>query len=258
MLNQIRDIFSYNGLLVNLALKELRLQYKHSFFGFLWSMLNPLFMLFIYVFAFKYILHNDVPHFTLFLLIAELPWNFFQGGILSSTNSLVNAASLISKVYFPREIIPLSIVASNLFNFIFTLVILTIAYPISHVPFNFNMLYFPIVLLSQTLFMIAMAIILSVITVVYRDVYHFMQIILMAWFYLTPIVYPLSRVPYPMHAFMYLNPMTDFIVEYRLILFHGMSPNWNIMLGTYVFDLILLIFSLWIFRKLSRNIIEYL
>lgn len=258
LLTQIRSILDFRGLLVNLALKELRLQYKHSVLGFMWSMLNPLFMLAIYVFAFKYILHNDTPHFTLFLLIAELPWNFFQGAVLSGTNSLVNAGSLISKVYFPREVVPMSLVLSNLFNFIFTLGTLAIAVPMSHMPFNIYMAYFPIILIAQILFIIPLTLFLSIVTVIYRDVYHFMQVLLMAWFYLTPIVYPLSKVPGKFKLFMYLNPMADFVHEYRLIIFHDRSPNWGLLGGVLVFDLVILLLALLIFRRLSKNIVEYI
>ncbi|KRW92349.1 ABC transporter permease [Alicyclobacillus hesperidum] len=252
------EVYRYRGLLVNLALKELRLQYKHSFLGFIWSMLNPMLMLVVYVVAFKFILRSDIKDFTLFLLIGELPWNFFQSGVLSSTNSLVNNGSLISKVYFPREVIPISLIISNFLNFIFTLIILLFAILAYHRSLTINVLYFPLILLAQLIFMTSLSLLLSILTVRFRDVYHLMQVALMAWFYVSPVVYPLSHVPLKLRIILYFNPMADYIEAYRRVLFYGQPPEWNLLGLCIAGSVILLIASMGLFQKWSRDLVEYL
>lgn len=258
MISRTKAVLKYRALVVNLALKDLRLQYKHSALGFFWSFLNPFFMLLIYTIAFKFILKSRVPHFTLFLLVAELPWNWLQTVILTGTNSLVNNANLINKVYFPRETIPVSVLLAATINFLLTFLTIFISMALAHVWPSWNLLWLPVILLNQLLFLLGAALFLSILTVRFRDIYHFVQVGMVAWFYLSPVVYPLSDIPARYQLLAHLNPMADFIQQYRAIIIAGNHPYWWQLVVTMSGSLLIVMFASNFFKTKSRNIAEYL
>lgn len=147
LIDSIHEIYISKELLINLTTKELKLKYRNSVLGFLWSLLNPIMMMLVYVFAFTYIMPQKVPNYTVILLAALLPWNFFSAAVQGSTGSIVSNANLIKKVYFPREIIPLSIIFSNFVSFIITLTILFAAMFIYHIKIGWVILLYPLILI---------------------------------------------------------------------------------------------------------------
>ncbi|AAK80285.1 ABC-2 type transport system permease protein [Clostridium acetobutylicum] len=256
MINSIKEILKYKELLQNLTMKELKLKYRNSALGFFWSFLNPIMLLIVYTFAFKYIMHQTTPNYTVTLLAALLPWQFFQGAVQGSTTSIISNSNLIKKIYFPRQIMPLSIIFSNFVSFLITLVILFGAMIVSQVPFSFTILLLPIILLLLLVFSVGLSLILSSLNVLYRDVSHFVEVLFMLWFYLTPIVYVLDRIPILYKNILLINPMTMIVECIRSVLLEGKMPNPFYIVVILVWDIVLLYVGDRIFRKIENDFAE--
>lgn len=256
MIDRIKELFGYKELINNLTMKELKLKYRNSTLGFVWSFLNPLLMLVVYTFAFKLILKVKIANFTVFLLAGLLPWIFFQGAVQMSTNSIVANSNLIKKVYFPREIIPLSIILSNFVNFLITLVVLFASVVIFKVKIGISIIMLPVSLLLLLLLVIGIALILSSLNVLFRDVSHLVEVAFMAWFYLTPIVYSLDMIPEKYRIFLLLNPMTLVVECIRASMVYNTMPKLIYILALTIIDILLIIIGYKVFMKLEKRFAE--
>lgn len=256
MIKYIKELLEYKELLINLTFKDLKLKYRNSVLGFLWSFFNPILMLIVYNFAFKLILKVRVENFTVYLLAGLLPWTFFQAAMQVSTSSIVNNANLIRKVYFPREILPLSAILSSFINFLITLTVLFLSLIIFKIKINFSILLLPLVLILLLLFTIGLSLILSSLNVLYRDISHFIEIIFMLWFYLTPVVYSITMIPEKYRVILLLNPMTLILECIRTPLLYRQAPNIIYMSVLVIIDIFLIYFGYKIFKKLEKVFAE--
>lgn len=253
-----KDLYQYRELLKTNVQKEIRGKYKGAWLGIIWSFLNPLLMLMVYSLVFPYIMRVQIPNYTMFLMTALMPWNFFTQTVANSSFAVIASGSILKKVYFPREILPISVVLSNVVNFLITFIIIIVFLIFSGVGISWTILLFPLVLIIQTLLMFGIAFILSAITVYARDVEHIVNVIVMALFHGTPIVYTIDMLPAKFQTLLYLNPMTSIIEAYRDILFYQKLPNFlNLGIIT-VISIVVMMFGLWLFRKLQRNFVEEL
>ena len=218
------QLYSYRDLIKNLVSRDFKTRYKRSYLGILWSLLNPLLLILVYTLAFDYIMKIRVKDFPMFFMCAYLPWSYFSSGLMISLSSLSDSGYLIKAVYFPREIVPLSIVLSCLLHFLITFIfVFPILLIYGYLPHG-SYLFLPVIILLQTLFIFGLSLFLSSIHVYFRDLRYILDVILMAWFWLTPIAYPISLIP-EQYLFVYkLNPMTLFVTAYREALLHGMLP----------------------------------
>ena len=205
-MNVFKEIYNYRELLKTNIKKEIRGKYKGSWLGVLWTFLNPLLMLAVYAFVFPYILRVNVDNYTIFMIVALIPWNFFTTAIQSGTGSVVANGNILKKVYFPREIIPISITTSQLVNFLITCIIMAVFIIFSGVGFSAHALLFPLLVLIQYILILGLTFILSALTVFVRDIDHFVSVILMLGFYATPIVYQGEMLPKKFQIFLKLNP----------------------------------------------------
>ncbi|ETA80684.1 ABC transporter permease [Youngiibacter fragilis] len=256
MLKKIKEITVYKELLYNLTSKELKLKYKNSALGFFWSFLNPLLMLTVYTFAFKFIMRIEIENYSLVLLAGLLPWNFFNASVQGSTMSLVNNSHLIKKVYFPREIIPLSLIMSNFVNFLMTMIVLFVAMMLFGVPLGINIFMLPVVLILLVMFTTGLSLMLSSLNVYYRDISHFVEILFMAWIYLTPVIYSFSMIPEKYRIFLMLNPMTLVVELIRDTTIRNVFPDLKFLLALLVVSSITLAVGQRVFTKLERDIAE--
>ena len=257
-MNIFKELYQYRELLKTNVKKEIRGKYKGSWLGVLWTFLNPLLQLLVYSFVFPYILRVNVEHYTIFMMVALVPWTFFTTAIQTGASSVIGEAGIIKKVYFPREIIPISVVISALVNFLITCIIMFLFILISGVGFTPYVLLFPVIVLIQTIFTLGFTFILSAVTVYVQDVAHFVSIVLMLGFYATPIVYSLDMLPVKFQRIMKLNPMASTIDAYRDILFYHKAPDYNGLLILGLVSLVLLVIGYEIFKKLKRNFVEEL
>lgn len=230
----LRDLFAYRALVKNLVLKDLKLKYRDSVLGFVWSLVNPLVTLGVFTLAFRYIMRVQMENFPYFLMVGMLPWNFFAGSLMASTGAVIGNANLIKKVYFPREILPIATVLFGLAQLVLALVVFLPALMFfSGARVNWTMaLFFP-VLAMHLLFTIGLAFLLSAVTTAFRDVAHLTEVALMLLFWLTPIVYPASMAPAPVQAFFKSSPLAAFALAYQDVLFWGRVPEplvfWTIL-----------------------------
>ena len=201
-MNVFKEIYNYRELLKTNIKKEIRGKYKGSWLGVLWTFLNPLLMLAVYAFVFPYILRVNVDNYTIFMIVALIPWNFFTTAIQSGTGSVVANGNILKKVYFPREIIPISITTSQSVNFLITCIIMAVFIIFSGVGFSVHALLFPLLVLIQYILILGLTFILSALTVFVRDIDHFVSVILMLGFYATPIVYQGEMLPKKFQIFL--------------------------------------------------------
>lgn len=221
-------IFHYRELLRNLVLKDLKIKYRDSAIGFLWSLVNPLLLILVYSFVFSHILKVDIANFSFFLMVGILPWNFFSQSIMLSTGSFLDNGGLIRKVAMPMEIFPLSTVLFTLVQFgLALLVFLPMTLFFFDVRIGWVTLWFFPVLLLQLLFTVGLSFMIATATVFYRDVRHFMEIALMLLFWLTPIIYDVKSIPATLRTAIYLNPQTFFILSYQDVLYRQSAPDWQ-------------------------------
>lgn len=245
-------------MLKNIVLRDLRGRYKGSILGFLWTFVNPLLMLVIYSVVFSYILKTQIEDYPMFIFVALLPWNFFVSSVLQGSVSLVQNSGLIKKIYFPREVFPIANVATNMVNYLLSLFIMLPALLIAGIKIQLPVISFPIVLLIETLFVLSLVLLLSVANVYFRDTEHLISVLLMAVFYLTPVLYPLEIIPQRMHWFFELNPLSPLIMAYRDIFFYGMWPDWGMLTLLGFISSVLFIVSLRVFHHFQKDIAEHI
>ncbi|MBW7475543.1 acyltransferase family protein [Paenibacillus oenotherae] len=256
LLAHIKEIYDYREMFRNMVLKDLRARYKGSVLGFFWTFLNPLLMLGIYSFIFSSIMKSDIPNFPMFILVALLPWNYFSQAITQGARSIINNAELLKKVYFPREILPLAVIGSNLINYLFTLAILIPALWLSGVQLTTALIAFPIVLLIQSLLIAPIVMLASLGTAYLRDLEHILQVGIMIFFYLTPVLFPVSFIPEPFRWIFDYNPMTPIIDAYRDLFLYGQWPDFGGLLPMLLVLVVLNTAMAAVFSLLQRNVVE--
>lgn len=253
-----KELYNYREFLKTSIKKEFRGKYKKSFLGVLWSFLNPLFQLLIYAMVFPFILKNNVDNYTIFLIVALMPWNFFNMTILQSAASIVANGGIIKKVYFPREILPISTATSNLLNFLITGIIVFAALLISGIGIGTSVLVLPLIIIIQYILQLGLAFIFSSITVYVRDVEYLLNVFMMLMFYLCPIVYSADMIPARFLPIFKLNPMFHIISYYRTILYDKQIPNISHVFILLIACLIILIIGYLIFQKCKKRFAEEL
>ena len=237
--------------------KELRARYKGSALGFLWAFLNPLFMLLVYSIVFSYVLRINIPHqsYVAFLFVGLIPWTFFTGSIQQSTNVFITNNNLIKKVYFPREILPLSMVLTNMVNALLSFVIVFGSFVVLGVGFTPAMFWFPVILLIEFILVTALALFISSMTVYLRDLEHIMPILLTALMYLTPVLYPSEYVPERFLWIFRINPMMHIIDAYRNTMLYGKMPGIG-LLYAFILGAVMLIGATLLFDRLQKRFAE--
>lgn len=253
-----KELYNYRELLKTNIKKEIRGKYKGSWLGVLWTFLNPLLMLAVYALVFPYILRVNVDNYTIFMIVALIPWNFFTTAVQSGTGCVVANGAILKKVYFPREIIPISITTSQLVNFLITCLIMFGFILFSGVGFSIHILLFPLLILIQYILTLAINFILSAITVFVHDIDHFVSVALTLGFYGTPIVYQASMLPKKFQWVLKVNPMAQLVEAYRSILYYHRMPDF-LGLGIWIIlSIILLVVGYLIFKKLEKSFVEEL
>lgn len=258
MLARARQSIAYRDLLYNLVVRDLKVRYKHSFLGFFWSLLNPLLLMAVFTFVFTQLLPTDQAGriFPIFFLCALLPWNWCSASVTGTLGSIVNSGYLIKKVYFPRELLPLAVVLSNMVNFILSVPALLLFMLFLKPDFTIHLLWLPLLILIQTIFLTGLGFFLSALNVFFRDTSILVEVGLSAWFFLTPIIYDAQDVVGDYANWMYyLNPMASIIATYRTIFYYASSlgPDPAFILRTLVTSTILLLFGYLFFARTSKR-----
>lgn len=222
---QLKELYRYRSLIWNLVGRELKARYRGSFLGFFWTFLNPLLLVSVYTLVFsvylRFGMENDyIPH----LISGLLPWLWFSSSLLEASGSIVAGGNLIKKILFPAEVLPLVVVLSNCVNFLFSLPILLLLVALFK-SIHLSILALPIVICIQVVFTAGLAFMLSALCVRYRDIQHLLGNLLTFWFFLTPIIYPLERIPEKFRFLVNVNPVASLIIAYQDIFYRGQLPN---------------------------------
>lgn len=227
------SLYRYRNLLKALVLKDLKLKYRGSVFGFLWSLANPLLMIVVYTLAFRYILGIRTEMFVFYLILGQLAWTFFASSIMMSTASIVDNSGLLRTVVFPRAILPIATVLFNLAQYLLTIaVFLPLMFAWYRIPFVEPMILAPVVLALHVAFTMGIALILATTTVFFRDVRHLVEVALAVLFWTTPIVYQLDRVPESLRLLILLSPMSPFVTAYQRLFYFRDWPEPTLWLVT--------------------------
>jgi ABC-2 type transport system permease protein len=257
-MSQLKELFNYREMMYNLVRKDLRTRYKGSFLGFLWTFINPLLQLIIYTIVFSTIMRVNVDKFYIYLFVALIPWIFFTSAIQGGATSILAGKDLIKKIYFPRLIMPISVVNAAFMNMLFSMVIVFLAIGISGIGFSKYIFFLPIIMILEYLLALGLAFIFSALNVFFRDLEHILGIIIMGWFYLTPIVYTVDMIPPQYLNLFYLNPMTNIIIAYRDILYFKQMPDFSTLWQILAWSIGLIVIGYLLFQKLQRRFVEEL
>lgn len=279
MFTYVKQIFEAREVLYNLTLREIRGQYKRTVLGQLWSLANPLAAMLIYTFIFSFLFRlptqvgepSGLKSYALWLLIGLLPWMFFSRVMNMGTGILVINAPLIQKVYFPRAILPLSLVGVVGFNWLFEMLVLFVALAIAG---SFIWPWLPLVLVVMILlaiFSAGISLIFSVTNAHFRDVEHAVTVFTQIWMYLSPIIYPMSLVQaqseklgglfgtgITLLGVYELNPIVSFVGALRALLYDNTFPSWGMWVGCIFWAFFALLFGLWLFSRFEKRLAEIL
>lgn len=253
------NLYKYRQLLKSNVQKEIRGKYKGSFLGILWSFVNPLLMTLIYAIVFPLVLKNTEPHYVTYLVIGILPWNYFTTVISQGTTTILINAGILKKVYFPREILPISVNISGVINFFISCLVMCIFLICSGIGFSKYIIYFPLIVLAQFIIQQAIIFITSSINVYVRDAEYIINFFISMLFYATPILYSSDMlIGSPIEFLMSLNPMAIIINSYRDIFYYQSMPRIKSLMIIIFGSIILLYLGLMVFRKLEKKFAEEL
>ncbi len=262
ILARLSELIHYRDLIRNLVVSEIKTRYKNSVLGFVWSLLNPLAMMLVFTMVFG-VLRPDhqVENLPIYLLCGLLPWNFFAASVVSGVHSVVANGNLVKKVYFPREVLPIAAILAQLVNFLLALVVLFAALLLFRANFSPWLWTLPLIILIQTCFSLGIALVLSTLQVFYRDTQMVMEVVMLAWFFLTPIFYTTDQIPtlidiggyeIPAQRLLYiLNPMASLINVYRDLLYNGYRTDIDFFIRTALTAIIAMSFGYWFFTRYS-------
>ena len=252
-----KELYAYRELLKTNVQKEIRGKYKGSFLGVLWSFLNPLLMVLVYALVFPYIMRMNVPNYLVYLITGVIPWNFFTTCITTGCNCVWINGGIIKKVYFPREILPISVVVAGLINFLISCVIVLIFTVFGGIGISIQLLWLPLIAIIQSALSLGLLFVLSAINVYVRDIEYLVAFLLNLLFYATPILYETSMFA-KWEWVLNLNPLTHLLNAYRAIFYSKTIPDFTMVGIVFVISVILGFVGYKIFKRLERGFAEEL
>lgn len=258
MMSVFTNLYKYRELLKSNIKKEIRGKYKGSFLGILWSFLNPLLTVAVYAIVFPYIMRVKTDNYLIFLICGVIPWTFFTTAINQGMITIRTNAGIVKKVYFPREILPISVVMSALVNFFISCIIILIFCIVGGVGISWHLLLLPVVAIIQFCLTLGLVLGLSAINIYIKDTEYIVQFLINMLFYGTPILYTATLFPKSLQWILYLNPMTHIIDAYRNIFMYHQMIGLNSFIYMVGISLIILIIGLLVFRKLEKGFAEEL
>lgn len=257
-MEKIVEILKYREMIYMLVRKDLRGRYKASVLGFAWTFINPLLQLVVYTMVFSVIMRSGIDKYYLFLFVALIPWLAMANSVNGATRCITSNSNLVKKIYFPRQVLPINVVTTNFVNMLLCMIVVLIVCALS-IGLNFiALLYLIPTMLVEYVLALGIAFIVSGITVYFRDLEHFLGIAVMAWQFLTPVMYSVDMVPERLRALYSINPMTPVIIAYRTILYYKAPPDLSTMLSSLIMGLVFLFVGWFVFDKLEKRFAEVL
>ena len=258
MINSIKEIYEYRDMIISLVRRELRGRYKGSVLGFLWTYINPLCQVIVYSAVFSIIFRVNIDKFYLYMIIGMMPWTFFSSSVMGGTTCVRAQSDMVKKIYFPREVIPISYVTSTFVNMLLSFIIVFGAVLISGYDLKPEALVLlPVVMLIEYFFALGLAFIVSSVTVYFRDLEQIVSVLMMVWIYITPIMYNMDYVPEQYRKLIVLaNPMTPIVEMYHQILYYRVLPTKSYMLLGGGVAVVTLLVGFVVFELLEKHFAE--
>jgi ABC-type polysaccharide/polyol phosphate export permease len=266
MAAHLTELYRFRALIVTLVLRELRARYRGSLLGFLWSFLNPLLLMCVYVLVFAVYLRVPMEKYAVFLFTGLLPWLWFSQSLGHATGVIVGSGALVKRILFPAEILPLVSVLSNLANFLLSLPLLFVFLLVFGVRPGPWLLALPLILVIQLLLTVGLALPLAALNVHLRDVEQILANLLVLLFFLSPILYPVTTIPdtlrfgdlltLPLRPLYFLNPVAGLVQGYQKVIFYGQEPHWIHLGMVTLMALAALWGGYWVFDRLRDSLAE--
>ena len=250
--------FNYIWLLEELVKRDLKIKYRRSVLGYVWSVLNPLLMMVVLTIVFSNLFKFDIPNYPLYLLCGQLIFNFFSDATTQAMNSILMGASLIKKVYLPKYIFPVARVLSSFVMMVFSLLALLIVMIVTGATFHLTLIMLPVAIFYLFLFVMGIGLVLSVLVIYFRDIEHLYGVFLTVFMYMTPIIYPISIVPDWIKEFILLNPLTSYVDFFRECVMYGHWPSIQLPLICLLCSLTSELIGMVVFEKHQKDFILYI
>lgn len=258
MKKQIQTLMRYRFLLEDLISRDLKVKYRRSVLGLVWSILNPLLMMLVVTTVFNTVLRIQIDNFPLYYLTGSLIFNFISEATSAALVSIISSAPLIKKVYVPKYIFPVEKTLFSFVNMLFSLIAVIIIMLIYGNQWHWTLLLFPIPLIYALIFAIGFGLILASVNVFFRDVGHLYSVWLTAWTYLTPIIYTVDMLPDWLKKVMIANPLYHYVTYFRSLVMYGTVPGWNSDLVCLAFSFGFLLIGLLVFKKTQDKFILHI
>lgn len=253
-----REVEKIRDLILVLTAKEIKVRYKNNVLGYLWSIANPLAYAFVFYIAFKVVMKIQMKDYSLFLISALFPWQWFANSVNSSPSAFLGNATIIKKVNFSRNIIPLANVLQDMFHFLFSIPVIVLFLFMYHKTPSFTWFYgIPLLLFAQLIISYGIALIVSSLNLFFRDMERLVIIFTTFIFYFTPIIYPEEMVPQKYSIFININPVAPLMISWRNLFLNG-HMDFSYLALTLLYGMLCLLAGYLIFRKLSWKFAEVL
>lgn len=254
----LKNIIKYMPLMKELVSRDLKVKYRRSILGYVWSLLNPLLMMTVMTLVFSYMFRFDIDNYPLYLICGQTLWAFFNESTNMAMYSVLGNGALLKKVYIPKYIFPISRVFSSFVTMSFSLVAIIIVMIFTGVDLSWWLLLFPVPLMLELLFSMGVGMMLSALSVYFRDVTHLYSVVTLAWMYLTPIFYPLEAAPMDVQRFIRINPMYGYVSFFRSLVLYCRAPSADIIFLCAFSSVISLVAGILVFRKMQDNFILHI
>ena len=259
IVRQIKTAFKYKDLLLELVSRDIKLKYRRSFLGYVWSILNPLLIMIVLTIVFSSMFRFEITNYPVYLFTGNLIFNYMSQATNMSLNSVLDNAALIKKAYVPKYIFVLSRVLSSMVDLIFSLAALVIVMAVTRSQFSFYTLLFPFVFLQLMVFTLGLSLFLAQACVFFRDVRYIYNAVITAWTYLTPIFYPVEMLPEGVKwCVKHLNPMYFYVGQFRDVIYANRLPGIGIVLEGCIVAVLMLIVGVWSFSRTQDRFILYI
>lgn len=253
------EFWKYKDLLKLLVSRDIKLKYRRSFLGYLWSILNPLMIMVVMTIVFSQMFNRNIENFPVYLFCGQLLFNYMNNSTRQSIFSITSNAALLKKTYVPKYIFTVSKITSGMVDLFFSLGALLIVMIVTRTRFTWYMLLFPLVIFELYIFCVGFGLFIAQANVFFRDTQFIYNAVVTAWMYLTPIFYPVEMLPeWLMWCVKHLNPMYFYVKQFRDLIYSGTMPNISIVLAGCGAALVMLVLGLWSFSKSEDNFILYI
>ena len=258
MIRHFRELYQYRGLLLSLVQRELKARYRGSVLGFLWTFLNPTLHMLVYGLLFGVVMKNQVEHYPFFMFVGLLPWIWFTSSVAAGASAISDRRDLLTKVRFPAQVLPASVVLTNLANYVLSLPLLILLGAFYGEWPSWHIVAFPLVVFIQLGFIMGAVYIISAINVTFRDLQQIVANLLTLWFFVTPIFYQATTIPERFRTVAVLaNPMAVMVTSYQAIFYEQRLPDAGPLLLWMAIAFMLLMFASVLFERRREEFAEF-